>query len=137
LSRDQVQNRAGDVLQFHQVFADGHPPFGQEILLVKVFDEFAVNLARHGDVVLQSGLGGQKIFEIFFVMHVLVEINRFLNEVLHGTKHLKHRLEKLGRTIAKSVHELVPASTTSGLAGMAIPPIWSVWFSTIWRFHGK
>src|ERR1017187_2257545 len=31
----------------------------------------------------------------------------------------------------------ISASATSGSAGVAIPPIGSVWFSTIWRFHGK
>src|SRR5690242_2758575 len=103
----EVQDRASNVLQVDDVLADRHAVLCQEILLVEIFDELAVDFARNGDVVIEPAFGGEKIFEEFLLVHVFVKIDRLFNKVSDRSKEQERRLKKFRRAIAESVDKFI------------------------------
>src|SRR5262245_18184467 len=77
------------------------------MFLVKVSRELAKNRSGDSDVIVEPGFGRQKVVEKFFLVHVLVKIDRLFDQIAHGTKQQQRGLEKIRRAIAKGINKFV------------------------------
>ena len=102
-----VHDWTGDVLEVHDVLADGQSILGQEILLVEIFDELAVDFAGDGDVVVEPHFRGEEIVDEFIVVGVLKKVDRFFDQVSHRVKEQEAGLQEFRRTVSERIDKLV------------------------------
>src|SRR5580765_5888904 len=89
------------------MFADRHPILSEQILLIQVFDEFAIHFAGYRDIVVEPAFSCEKVLEEFLIVHVLVKINGLFDEIADRPKEKKCGLQKFRRTIAESIDEFI------------------------------